>query len=116
LFSDGKIHNVLNILIVKGAQMIREYSQDQMFLLPPSLNDFIDEKHPARMISDLVDQLNLTKLEQRYGSMGQPVFSPRMILKVIFMHPSDIFRQVVMLQSTMVTFRRECLLLIFLTM
>ena len=35
--------------------MFRPYQQNQEFLLPPSLSDFIDENHPAHMINDLVD-------------------------------------------------------------
>ena len=63
--------------------MFRAYEQNQEFLLPPSLSDFIDEGHPAHMINDLVDRLDLTILENRYGAMGQPAYQPRMMLKVI---------------------------------
>ena len=63
--------------------MFRPYDQDQVFLLPPSLNDFLDENHPARMINDIVDRLDLATLENRYGTMGQPPFHPRMMVKVI---------------------------------
>lgn len=63
--------------------MFRPYSQDQMFLLPPSLKDFVDEGHPAHVINDLVDKLDLTILEKRYGVMGQPAHVPRLMLKVI---------------------------------
>jgi transposase len=54
-----------------------------MFLLPPSLDDFIDEGHPVHLINDLVEQLDLSGLEKRYGAMGQPAYAPRMIVKVI---------------------------------
>ena len=63
--------------------MFRSYSQNQMFLLPPSLNDFIDERHPVHLINELVDKLDLSPLQQRYGGMGQPAYPPRMMLKVI---------------------------------
>ncbi len=63
--------------------MFRPYDQKQAFLLPPSLNDFLDESHPARMINDIVDRLELSALEKHYGSMGQPAYHPRMMLKVI---------------------------------
>ena len=63
--------------------MFRAYEQDQGFLLPPSLSDFIHEDHPAHMINDLVDRLDLTVLENRYGAMGQPAYQPRMMVKVI---------------------------------
>lgn len=63
--------------------MFRSYNQRQPFLLPPSLYDFVDENHPAHLINDLVDQLDLTALEARYGTLGQPAYHPRLMLKVI---------------------------------
>ena len=63
--------------------MFRAYDQDQLFLLPPSLQDFVDETHPAHLIDDLVGQLDLSVLEARYGNLGQPAYHPRLMLKVI---------------------------------
>jgi transposase len=63
--------------------MYRSYNQSQSFLLPPSLYDFVDEGHPAHLINDLVDQLDLSVLEARYGNLGQPAYHPRLMLKVI---------------------------------
>lgn len=63
--------------------MFRSYDQDQIFLLPPSVREFIDEKHPAHLINDLVEKLNIKVFIQRYTEMGQPAYSPRMMLKVI---------------------------------
>jgi transposase len=65
------------------ARMYRSYNQRQPFLLPPSLYDFVDESHPAHLINDLVDQLDLSVLEARYGTLGQPAYHPRLMLKVI---------------------------------
>ncbi len=63
--------------------MYRSYDQSQSFLLPPHLRDFVSENHPAHLINDLVDHLDLSKLEARYGKLGQPAYHPRMMLKVI---------------------------------
>lgn len=63
--------------------MFRAYDQSQPFLLPPSLRDFVDEGHPAHVINDLVDLLDLRVLEARYGPLGQPAYHPRLMLKVI---------------------------------
>lgn len=63
--------------------MFRSYDQDQIFLLPPSVREFIDEKHPAHLINDLVEKLDIKVFMIRYGEMGQPAYSPRMMLKVI---------------------------------
>ena len=63
--------------------MFRSYDQSQPFLLPPRLQDFVDENHPAHLINDLVDQLDLRALEVRYGNLGQPAYHPRLMVKVI---------------------------------
>ncbi|HEX9758598.1 MAG TPA: transposase, partial [Nitrospiria bacterium] len=63
--------------------MFRPYDQDQMFLLPPSVKEFIDERHPAHLINDMVEKLDIKVFMHRYGEMGQPAYSPRMMLKVI---------------------------------
>src|ERR1035437_4176035 len=63
--------------------MFRPYDQKQTFLLPPSLSDFLNEDHPAHVINDIVDRLDLVRLERRYGNIGQPAYHPRLMLKVI---------------------------------
>ena len=63
--------------------MFRAYNQTQTFLLPPSLEDFIKPMHPARLINDLVEKLDLSALMRRYGVMGQPAYAVRMMIKVI---------------------------------
>ena len=50
--------------------MFRTYDQNQPFLLAPSLYDFVDEGHPAHLVNDLVEQLDLTALEGYYGNLG----------------------------------------------
>ena len=44
----------------------RPYNPNQMFLLPPSLKDWLPEGHLAYFVSDLVDQLDLSAIEQVY--------------------------------------------------
>jgi transposase len=63
--------------------MFRPYDQTQPFLLPPSLRDFVDEDHPAHLINDLVDLLDLSVLEAYYGNLGQPAYHPRLMVKVL---------------------------------
>jgi len=43
----------------------------------------VDQGHPAHLVNDLVDQLDLSALEARYGNLGQPAYHPRLMLKVI---------------------------------
>jgi transposase len=62
----------------------KEYSQDQMFLFPPSLDDFLPKDHMARVINEVVDELDLRELYDRYSDLGCTAYHPQLMLKVLF--------------------------------
>ena len=64
-------------------KMFREYSQGQIFLLPPSLDEFVPENHEARIINDVVDTMDLLPLLARYEGGGAPDYHPAMMLKLV---------------------------------
>lgn len=63
----------------------RPYDQDQVFLLPPSLQDWLPEGHVARFIDELVDEvLDLTPFLASYTeARGYPPYDPRLMLKLV---------------------------------
>jgi transposase len=64
----------------------RTYNQDQLFLLPPSLKDWLKENHIARFISDVVDSLDLSAIINSYkhkDERGYPAYHPAMMLKIL---------------------------------
>jgi transposase len=63
--------------------MFRPYEQKQIFLYPLSLEKLVEAGHPAQMINDLIESLDLSVLEKHYGPMGQPAYHPSLMLKVI---------------------------------
>jgi transposase len=67
------------------AKQYRLYEPDQMFLLPPSLREWLPEDHLAYFVSDLVDDLDLSEIEAVYEDeeRGQPPYHPRMMVKVL---------------------------------
>jgi transposase len=67
------------------AKTYRPYCPDQMFLLPPSLRDWLPEDHLVYFVSDVVDQLNLSAIESVYekDDRGQPPYHPRMMTKIL---------------------------------
>ena len=62
-----------------------EYDQEQVFLLPPSLQEWLPEDHLARVVSDLVDHtLDLSEVRASYTEVrGAPPYDPRMMLKLL---------------------------------
>jgi transposase len=63
----------------------RPYYPDEELLLPPSLHDWLPEKHLAYFVSDVVDNLDLSAMDAVYGSekRGQPPYDPQMMTKIL---------------------------------
>jgi transposase len=65
------------------------YSQDQMFLLPPSVRDWVREDGLASFVSDVVDRLEAEgRFEAIYGAYrsdgwGRAAYHPVMMIKVL---------------------------------
>jgi transposase len=63
----------------------RHYDQSQQFLIPPSLDDWLPDRHLARFISDLVEEvLDLGPFLAGYKEpRGFPPYDPRLMLKLV---------------------------------
>ena len=62
----------------------KSQSSDQMFLLPPTLDDLVPPDALARVVSEVVEELDLTLLYHKYSLDGRPAYHPKMMLKVLF--------------------------------
>src|ERR1700730_6893398 len=67
------------------AESYRPYHPDQQFLLPPSLREWLPEKHLVYFVSDVIDNLNLSALDAVYGDeqRGQPDYELGRMTKVL---------------------------------
>jgi transposase len=66
------------------AKTFRPYDPDQLLLMPPALADWVPEDHLARFVSDVVDTLDLTAIEDAYSEeRGYPPYHPQMMVKVL---------------------------------
>ena len=59
--------------------------RDQMYLLPPSLCDWLPEGHLAYFIIEVVDRLDLSEIYASYGGdgRGQPPYDPAMMTALL---------------------------------
>lgn len=64
-------------------KLFKDYDQNKTFLLPPSLSEFVPEGHEARIISEVVDNLELAPLFAKYEGGGAPAYHPAMMFKVL---------------------------------
>lgn len=67
----------------KKAPRFRYYDQNQLSLLPHSLEDFIVALHPARIVNSVIDQLDLENLYKSCSNYGGTSYHLRMLLKVL---------------------------------
>ncbi|MGC1632520.1 MAG: IS1182 family transposase [Gelidibacter sp.] len=59
------------------------YDQSQLSLLPPSLEDFVAKDHPARILNEIIEKIDITSLNEAYKSKGRASYHPKMLLKVL---------------------------------
>lgn len=74
--------------------MYKPYISNESLLFPPNLGDFIPQDAPARLISEIVDLMDLKEIHDSYSkaSDGQPPYHPAMMLKaVLFGYMNNIF-------------------------
>ena len=65
-------------------QKFKPVINDQLMLLPPSVEDFIPSAHLARVINDVVETIGVKEIEARYSYLGQKSYHPHLLLKLLF--------------------------------
>ncbi|EHO05151.1 IS1182 family transposase [Myroides odoratimimus] len=69
--------------MAKQSPRFKYYAQNQMSLIPHSLDDFIPKLHPVRIINTVIDKLDLESLYDSYSKCGGISYHPKMLLKVL---------------------------------
>lgn len=62
------------------------YNVDQQFLLPPDLREWLPEGHLARFVLDVVDQMDLGDILDRYrrkDPRGRSAYDPKMLVSLL---------------------------------
>lgn len=63
--------------------VLRPYDQHQPLLIPASWEELIGSNDPVRLISAVIDKLDLGSLLAKYSVTGRPSYHPRLLLKVL---------------------------------
>lgn len=63
--------------------IFKPYQQNQMFLLPPSLEELVASNHPVRVVSEVIDKIDIDAIIKKYKGGGSSSYHPRMLLKVL---------------------------------
>ncbi len=67
------------------SKTFRPYEPEQMFLMPVSIREWLPNDHLVYFVSDVVDQLDLSAIMERYEKeeRGYPPYHPCMMVKVL---------------------------------
>ena len=61
----------------------KKYDCNQIMLLPPSLDELISLNHPVRVVSHVIEQVDIEILTKEYKGGGTSSYHPRMLLKLL---------------------------------
>jgi transposase len=61
----------------------RPINRDTGFLLPPSVDEWLPQRHLARFLVEVIDELDLSELEKSYRGSGSASYHPAMLLGLL---------------------------------
>lgn len=62
----------------------KAFIQEQGMLFPPYLGDLIPDNHLVRVVSEIVDRLDLSDIINKYVYQGAEAYHPKMLIKILF--------------------------------
>ena len=76
----------------KSKVVFKQYSPNQMMLLPPSLEELIPQAHSARIVNEVIEKIDLEPLLKKFKGGGTSSYHPKMLLKVlVFSYLNNIY-------------------------
>src|SRR5271166_4132603 len=61
----------------------RTIDRDTGFLLPPSVDEWLPEKHLARFVVEVIDGLDLSAMSKSYRGSGSASYHPALLLGIV---------------------------------
>lgn len=61
-----------------------EVDRETLYLLPPSVQDWLPAGHLARFVTEIVEQLDLRSFKASYAGRGSQPYNPQMLVALLF--------------------------------
>ena len=74
---------ILNLAGPVAMSNFRNFDRDTGFLLPPSVNEWLPERHLARFVAETVDALDVSAMSNSYRGSGSASYHPKLLLAVL---------------------------------
>jgi transposase len=75
-------------MVIPGDALMKvtfvQVDRETLYLLPPSIQDWLPEKHLARFVVEIVEQLDLQPLKASYSGRGSRPYNPEMLVALLF--------------------------------
>jgi transposase len=62
----------------------KDCDRDTLFLMPPSVDDWVPENHLARFVVDIVARLDLSSIQNAYAGRGSDAYPPNVMAALLF--------------------------------
>jgi len=62
----------------------KPYRKNQFMLFPKSIDDYVSQNHLSRTIDSIVERLDTKNIEDKYSSLGQNTYHPKILIKLLF--------------------------------
>lgn len=62
----------------------KPYQKDQPILFPSAIDDYVPEAHLARIVDQVVEDLDTGNIEKKYSELGQNTYHPKILIKLLF--------------------------------
>ena len=70
--------------VAKMAKFKIGVHRKQPTLFPERIEDYIPDGHLAKLVVEIVENLNLQKIIDKYSDKGQRAFSPKILIGILF--------------------------------
>jgi transposase len=75
--------NLKAVSKVTSKAVFKPYDQQQILLLPPSLDELISPDHLVRVVNQVINNLDLSPIINQYEGGGASAYDPRMLVKML---------------------------------